>query len=200
MRRPSGVPPLHGCAVLVPVKAFALAKARLAPQLDPVRRADLARAMATHVVRAGAPLPVAVVCDDDEVARWAEAEGAIVLHEPGRGLNGAVETGVHLLGEAGAAEVLVAHGDLPLAERLERLAGFAGITLVPDRSEDGTNIVCVPVGAGFRFSYGPGSFSRHVAEAERVGVAVRVVREPSLTLDIDRPADLVLARDRWTAK
>jgi len=184
--------------VLVPVKAFARAKARLAPQLDPTRRAELARAMATHVVRAAAPLPVAVVCDDDDVAAWAADEGAIVLHEPGRGLNGAVETGVAWLGAAGAVEVLVAHGDLPLARGLGRLAGFAGITLVPDRAGDGTNIACVPVSAGFRFSYGPRSFSRHQAEARRVGLELRVVRDPELTLDIDRPADLTLAPGPWT--
>ena len=198
MHRPPRVPALHGCAVLVPVKSFALAKARLAPQLDAGRRAELARAMATHVVRAAAPLPVAVVCDDDDVAAWATDEGAIVLHEPGRGLNGAVETGVGLLGEAGATEVLVAHSDLPLARRLGRLAGFAGVTLVPDRASDGTNIACVPVHAGFHFAYGPRSFSRHVAETQRLGLDLRVLRDPELTLDIDRPADLAQAPGPWT--
>ena len=200
MPRPPGVPALQGSAVLIPVKAFARAKARLAPQLDPARRAELARAMATQVVRAAAPLPVAVVCDDDEVAAWAAGEGAIVLHEPGRGLNGAVETGVRALGTAGATEVLVAHGDLPLARGLDRLAGFSGVTLVPDRAGDGTNVACVPADGDFHFSYGPGSFARHRAEAQRLGLALRIVRHPELTLDIDRPADLTLAPGPWTAR
>ena len=55
----------------------------------------------------------------------------------------------------------------------------------------GTNVVSVPTGAGFTFSYGPGSFQRHGAEARRLGLALRVVREPSLAYDIDVPADLV---------
>ena len=55
---PAGLGPV---AVLVPVKAFAEAKLRLAPALDPAHRAELARAMATHVVNSAAPLPVAVV-------------------------------------------------------------------------------------------------------------------------------------------
>ena len=96
----------------------------------------------------------------------------MVLPEPGRGLNGAVEAGVARLAALGASEVLVAHADLPMAHGLARLAGFDGVTLVPDRRDDGTNVVCVPAGAMFRFAYGPGSFVRHRAEAERLGTAL----------------------------
>lgn len=194
------MPRLHGSVVLVPVKAFSRAKERLAPRLDPERRAALARSMAAHVLQAASPLPVAVVCDDDEVATWAEERGALVLLEPGRGLNGAVAAGVDRLTSAGAVEVIVAHGDLPLAEGLERLAGFTGITLVPDRVEDGTNVVVVPAGAGFRFSYGPGSFSRHAEEAARLGQPLRVVRDAGLSLDVDVPADLSRAAGPWDAR
>lgn len=181
---------LAGPVVLVPVKAFSSAKARLAPLLDAADRARLARTMAEHVIAAAAPLPVAVVCDDPEVAHWAAAHGAIVLPEPGRGLNGAVEAGVSRLAAAGAGEVLVVHADLPLASGLARLSGFPGITLVPDRREDGTNVICLPAAARFRFAYGPGSFARHRAEAGLAGLELRVVREPELEWDVDLPADL----------
>src|SRR5579863_2792145 len=184
MRPPAGMARVDGSVVLVPVKSFAKAKGRLAPTLDPEHRAALARAMAERVLAAAAPLPVAVVCDDDDVASWAAAHGAIVLDEPGRGLDGAVQTGVAKLGGAGAAEVLVVHGDLPLAEGIVSLAGYPGITLVPDRRHDGTTVVCVPTSAGFRFSYGPGSFERHVAEAERLGFVPRIVRAPALRADV----------------
>ncbi|MHB8328046.1 MAG: 2-phospho-L-lactate guanylyltransferase [Acidimicrobiales bacterium] len=194
---PSGLPRLAGCVVLVPVKAFDQAKARLATSLEPAERADLARAMAGRVLSAAWPLPVAVVCDDPGVAAWAADRGAMVLPEPGRGLNGAVEAGVARLAEAGATEVLVAHGDLPLAHGLSRLVGFRGVTLVPDRSDDGTNIACVPAGVDFRFSYGPGSFVRHAAEASRLGLALRVVREPALTLDVDEPGDIPAGLGPW---
>ena len=65
-----------------------------------------------------------------------------------------------------------------------------GVTLVPDRRDDGTNVACVPTRAGFEFSYGPGSFRRHGAEARRLGLPLRVVREPSLGWDVDLPSDL----------
>jgi len=177
-------------AVLVPVKAFGEAKVRLAPALPADERSRLARAMATHVVEAARPLPVAVVCDDAAVADWARQSGALVVWEPGRGLNGAVQAGVERLGAAGAERVIVAHADLPLAGPLAWAGGFRGVTLIPDRRDDGTNVVCVSATSGFTFSYGPGSFQRHGAEARRLGLGLRVVREPLLGHDIDVPADL----------
>lgn len=177
-------------AVLVPVKGFSQAKARLADALTPDERAGLARSMAATVVAAAKPLPVFVVCDDDEVRRWAEGVGAEVLWRPGLGLDAAVTDGVATLGRAAFTRVIVAHADLPHATALAWTATFAGVTLVPDRRDDGTNVVCVPTRAGFRFSYGPGSFRRHGAEARRLGLALRVVREPRLGWDVDLPTDL----------
>ena len=179
--------------MLIPVKAFSLAKLRLSPVLSDRERRDLARRMATHVVSSAAPLPVAVVCDDDEVAAWAESVGARVLWEPGQGLNNAVASGVARLARDGTDVVIVAHADLPHAGPLAWLAEFDGITLVPDHRDDGTNVLCVPATAGFRFAYGPGSFARHQAEAERLGLPMRVVREPGLSHDVDEPSDLTSA-------
>jgi 2-phospho-L-lactate guanylyltransferase len=189
----TGVGVIGPIAVLVPVKAFAHAKERLAPALPPAERAALARAMAEHVLDVCAPLPTAVVCDDADVASWARRHGASVLWAPGRGLNGAVQEGVARLGAGGARRVIVAHGDLPLARAVDWVAAFAGVTLVPDRRDDGTNVACVPTDAGFDFAYGPGSFLHHSAEARRRGLALRVVREPHLGYDVDWPADLLPA-------
>jgi 2-phospho-L-lactate/phosphoenolpyruvate guanylyltransferase len=177
-------------AVLVPVKAFVDAKVRLADAMPPVERAALARRMADHVLDVAAPLPAAVVCDDAAVAAWARDRGVLVVWAPGQGLNRAVEAGVDRLGGLGVERVIVAHADLPLAGPLAWTAGFCGVTLVPDRRDDGTNVACVPAGAGFRFAYGPGSFLRHGAEAHRLGLGLRVVREPRLGRDVDVPDDL----------
>jgi 2-phospho-L-lactate guanylyltransferase len=179
--------------VLVPVKAFAEAKVRLAPAVSRTERRQLAVTMAEHVLRCAGALPVAVVCDDAEVAAWAETNGALVIPEPGRGLNGAVTEGVARLASLGAARVIVAHADLPLAGDLAWVARFPGVTLVPDRRDDGTNVACVPATSGFRFHYGPGSFTRHSMEARRLELPLRVVREPGLGHDVDLPADLLVA-------
>lgn len=177
-------------AVLVPVKGFADAKVRLASALDPAGRAALARTMASRVVAAAGSLPVHVVCDDAEVAGWADEVGAQLVWAPGLGLNGAVALGFEQLTQAGFDHVVVAHADLPLASDLTWLHHFPGVTLVPDRHGDGTNVACVPAARGFRFAYGPGSFARHVAEARRAGCPLRVSRRADLAWDVDIPADL----------
>ena len=178
-------------AVLVPVKAFSQAKRRLHLALGGPERAELARAMADRVVSAAHPLPVAVVCDDNEVAEWARTRGALVVWEPGRGLNGAVEAGVDRLRAAGVSQLTVAHADLPRASDLALVGEAPGITLVPDRYGNGTNVIALPADAGFQFSYGPGSFARHRAEAERLGLPTRVLDRPDLAWDIDEPGDVV---------
>jgi 2-phospho-L-lactate guanylyltransferase len=187
----SGEPWKGQPAVLVPVKAFHRAKLRLAPALSPERRQELARTMATRVVRSAAGLPVAVVCDDPAVAEWAASLGAAVVWEPGRGLNQAVQEGFRRLGELGVRAVVVAAGDLPLATDLRWVADFPGITLVPDRRDDGTNVIGLPASAAFTFSYGPGSFDRHLEHSRTLGCPVRVVHSAALAWDVDLPEDLV---------
>lgn len=180
--------------MLVPVKAFGAAKLRLETALSATERAALARAMAEVVVAAAAPLPVFVVCDDQDVATWAEAAGAGVIRAPGTDLSGAVQKGFGDLSTTGFETVIVAHGDLPHARRLDRvIEGTTSprITLVPDRADDGTNVIAVPAAAtGFTFAYGPGSFSRHMVEAQRHGHRPRVLRLPDLQWDVDCPEDL----------
>jgi 2-phospho-L-lactate guanylyltransferase len=176
--------------VVVPVKAFADAKMRLATVLSAHERAALARKMAEHVVKAAAPLPVTVLCDDAGVAIWARALGARVLSVPGAGLNGAVNAAFAQLSEEGYDRVVVAHSDLPLAAGLAGLALLDGIVLVPDRRLEGTNVISVPTHCSFRFAYGSGSFARHQDEARRSGLPWQVVQDPGLAWDVDFPADM----------
>lgn len=187
---------MSAAAVVVPVKAFRAAKLRLAAELEPSERATLARQLASTVLAAAKPLPTYVVCDDDEVQAWARDAGAEVVWSPGRGLNGAVTDGVATLQTAGIPMAIVAHADLPLATTLAWLAEFDGVTLVPDRRRDGTNVITVTTGAGFSFSYGKGSFTRHRAEAARLGLPTRIITDPDLSWDVDVPADLAWPRNQ----
>jgi len=185
---------MTSAAVVVPVKSFRRAKVRLAPALDPQARATLARELANIVVAAAAPLPVTVVCDDDEVRAWALAAGAAVVWCPSRGLNGAVADGVAALRDQGVATAVVAHSDLPLATDLAWVAEFPGVTLVPDRRRDGTNVAAVPTAVDFGFAYGKGSFARHRAAAARLDLPVRIVEDAALGWDVDLPGDLAWPR------
>jgi 2-phospho-L-lactate guanylyltransferase len=178
----------------VPVKSFAFAKLRLAAVMGADGRAELARELAARVLAAGRPLPVYVACDDGDVADFAVRAGAQVLWTPGRGLSGAVGAAVAHLASQGVELVTVAHADLPFVPPLADFATAGAVTLAPDRRHEGTNVLAVPAGAGFRFSYGPGSFARHCAEAERLGLAVRVVKDWRLATDVDHPSDVPLVR------
>jgi 2-phospho-L-lactate guanylyltransferase len=172
---------------LVPLKALAEAKGRLAPVVGPLQRRLLAIAMFEDVIAAlqavpGLPAPV-VVSPDREVWRRADAMGCRVVEEPpGAGdLNGA------LAAAAGAADgeaLLVVAADLPLASSaaLERVlaAANAPVAVVPSADGGGTNVLAWRDPATFAPSFGPDSAARHLA----VPGAVRV-DDPGLALDVD---------------
>jgi 2-phospho-L-lactate guanylyltransferase len=186
-------PPRAG--VVVPIRAFALGKARLADALDPAERAALARRLAERVLQAAAPLPVVVVSSDPDVRDWAVRQHATVLDDPGT-LDDAAAAGRDHFRAAGRSR---AHADLPDARGLDRLARDGArpvVALVPCHRDDGTPVLSVPTASEFHFAYGPGSFRRHAAEARRLGLGLRVVRDRDLAFDVDVPDDLVdLAAD-----
>ena len=84
-------------AVLIPIKSFNEAKERLSEKLNRAERSVLMKKMAENVINSSEPLPVWVVCDDDEVALWAESKNVSVIRTKETGLNAAVEAGVQIL-------------------------------------------------------------------------------------------------------
>jgi 2-phospho-L-lactate/phosphoenolpyruvate guanylyltransferase len=183
---------------LVPVKALAEAKGRLAPEVGPLQRRLLAIAMFEDVVAAlqavaGLDRPV-VVSPDREVWRRADAMGCRVVEEPpGIGdLNGALAAAAATTDGSG---LLVVAADLPLASAagLERVlaAATAPVAVVPSHDGGGTNVLAWRDPASFTPSFGPASAARHLA----VPGAVRV-DEPGLALDVDTAGDLRLVAGR----
>ena len=183
----------HLCGAVIPIRAFALGKARLADALDGAERAALGRRWAETVVQAASPLPVVVVSSDPDVRDWAGDLGCAVLDDPGT-LDGAAAAGRDHLRARGCVRAVVAHADLPRARDLARLARDAArpiVALVPCHRDDGTPVLSVPTAADFHFAYGASSFRRHAAEARRLGMGLRVVRDPDLAFDVDVPDDLL---------
>lgn len=183
---------MTGAGVAVPIRAFALGKARLAEVVASDERADLARRFATRVVTAAGELPVVVVTSAPEVEAWARELGVPTVTDPGT-LDAAAAAGRSFLAERGCDRVVIAHADLPLARTFAPVAGDGDepvVALVPCHRDDGTPVLAVPAAVPFRFAYGPGSYRRHVEEAARLGLGLRVVRDPDLAFDVDVPADL----------
>jgi 2-phospho-L-lactate guanylyltransferase len=176
--------------VVVPIRGFSGGKSRLG-DLGP-ERAGLVAEMASRVLAAARPLPIAVVTSAREVRAWAASSGVTVLDDPGS-LDLAALAGVAWVRSLGLPRAVVAHADLPLARSLEALARDAGrplVAAVPCHRDDGTPVLSVPTEVAFRFAYGPGSFRRHAAEARRLGLGFRVVRDPTLAHDVDAADDL----------
>jgi 2-phospho-L-lactate/phosphoenolpyruvate guanylyltransferase len=183
---------MTGAGVVIPVRAFALGKARLAAQLDDTTRAELARKLADRVGAAAGELPTVVVSSATDVREWAQGLGLDVVDDPGT-LDDAAAAGRAWARARGCARAVVAHADLPFAESLAPLARDGArpiVALVPCHRDDGTTVISVPVDVPFRFAYGPGSFRRHAAEARRLGLGFRVVRDAELAFDVDVPDDL----------
>jgi 2-phospho-L-lactate/phosphoenolpyruvate guanylyltransferase len=176
---------------LVPLKALAEAKGRLAPEVGPLQRRLLAIAMFEDVIAALQAVPAlaapVVVSPDREVWRRADAMGCRVVEEPpGAGdLNAALASAATA---AGDGSLLVVAADLPLASAagLERvLAAEAPVAVVPSADGAGTNVLAWRDPASFAPSFGPDSAARHLA----VPGAVRV-DDPGLALDVDTVDDL----------
>lgn len=177
--------------VVIPVKPFGIAKERLSAVVDRPTKARLGRAVAAHTIRQAQSVTpaVTVVTPDDTVAAWARDRGCEFVTEPaGAGLNGAARWAV----DRQEGPWLVLHADLPLITPadVERLTSGAesGWCLAPAH-DGGTSALG---GRGpFEFSYGPGSFARHLAAAEP---PVTVVSSVGLAVDLDDAHDLAVIR------
>jgi 2-phospho-L-lactate guanylyltransferase len=153
-------------------------------------------------VAAAGSRPIVIVTSAPEVVAWARGLGVAHVADPGS-LDRAADAGREWVRAQGLARVVVMHADLPLASTIDGVAddGDAPIAvIVPDHRDDGNPVLSIPAAAGFEFAYGIGSCARHIAEAERAGLAVRIVRDHTLAFDIDDATDLrALEHERETA-
>lgn len=187
---------LHVILAAVPIKPFGVAKARLSPVLGPAARSHVGRAIAarTAALSAEAGAEVIVVTSDDGVATWAKEHDLLSIPEDpefGGGLDGAASTAARHAAQLGMRWVIV-HADLPVATAMDLQIVFStaaiGPVLVPSY-DGGTNLIGGS-GENFRFSYGIGSFRRHLAAMPEAVV----ISTPRLALDLDTPEDLTRAR------
>ncbi len=177
-------------AVVIPLRSLRSGKLRLAEQYDEKARAQLIETMANRVLSACHDLDVLVVHDDDSVAAWASARGAMALRPSLPGLNNAVTYGRDHLAEQGYDRVIIAHADLPHANDLRVVLTDSPVSIVPDRHGDGTNVMCVDAKLDFAFAYGPDSFANHVEISRNLGIEPRIIDAPDLAWDVDYPNDV----------
>lgn len=182
------------CWAIIPVKGTDLGKQRLAGVLGGPERKHLVAAMLGHVVTA-----VKDANGIDRVALLGSSRHGLsaeieLLPDAGTGLNPALASAFATAVEAGATRVVIVFADLPqlTPAEVEQLTAAPGIAIAADRHGTGTNALSLPLPAtsAFTFAFGPDSFSRHQAEAARIGVPIAAIHSPGLQRDVDEPADL----------
>jgi 2-phospho-L-lactate guanylyltransferase len=174
--------------VLVPLKNFSDAKSRLREILSEHDVETLTRELARAVLEAVKPYETLVVCDDDDVAAFATHCGARVFRATARSLNGAVSEAYRSL--AHYDQALIVHADLRSPQGLGSFRPGPGITIVTDHHGTGTNVLSLPTGVDFQFSYGQDSAKLHQREAVRLGITCEVTVNSPWRFDVDEPDDL----------
>jgi len=172
--------------MVIPVKAPAGAKTRLAAAVPPALRAELARAFALDTIAAALAARrvsrVIVVGDDPSIAGGAE-----FLAEPegGQGLSAAIGHGVDRARAASNGPVAVLLGDLPalspdeLDAALEAAARHP-LAFVRDADGTGTTLATATPGTAFEPRFGLDSAALHVADGY-----VELEASAGLTRDVD---------------
>jgi 2-phospho-L-lactate/phosphoenolpyruvate guanylyltransferase len=203
---PSAEPPLVPVprifGVVVPVKQASVAKSRLQPLGDGVRR-ELVTAFAVDTVSAALDCPVVarvlVVTDDVRLARGLRELGVDAVPDGESGsLNASLRQGAaELLRRAPALVPVALCADLPclrptqLADALAATSRSAP-SFVPDAAGVGTTLYAAPSLEAFDPRFGPGSCAEHLAYG-----AARIDRPgiESLRRDVDTPEDLRAAAE-----
>lgn len=183
------------CWALVPVKAAACGKSRLAGALSPDQRRRLVRCMLSDVLialgRAQTIDSVAVMTPEP---RLVDAP-VLCLDDPGNGLNAALSHVAMRLAGLGATELVVIHGDVPKVtgadiDALVTAGRRTGLALAPDRHGLGTNALFVGLSGGFEFRFGEHSLMLHQQQARLQRLSPTLVVRPGLAFDVDRPEEL----------
>lgn len=205
-----------GCWVIIPVKALAGAKSRLAPVLNARQRYHLALQLLQHTFRLLQPLlqeeliaGFVVVSNDKSVLALAEEYRGTGLPE----LEGTIPTATHLnpaLAQAArwckenrrASALLIMPSDLPLlkTEDLREILSYLKLNpteplavIAPDRHEQGTNALLLrpPNLLNFNYYFGERSFGYHLSAMGHLpGVQLKICIRPGLAFDLDQPEDL----------
>lgn len=173
---------------VIPVKAAAERKSRLAPTFDAGQRLALSDLLYRHVVQCISEsglaeqiiaLSPSLPGADATVRLWVQRDGE--LNAELERIRGAV-----------AGPLIVVNADLPLLQAgdlvaLAKAAEEQGCAVAADRHATGTNAVALLPGALFAFSFGPDSLRLHLASA---GKGVGLARRTGLAFDVDTVADI----------
>ena len=187
---------------IIPVKPLKNAKSRLSKVLTPEQRYEFAQAMFRHVLSVVTSVPyitgVVVISRDTKALSIAREMGAKTIQESMvSDLNPALMRATAVVNSWRADGVLIMPADLPFVsvddiKAIVRLSyrDDSSIVIATDDEGDGTNALLVRPPGLIEYSYGRGSFQKHIESASQVGANVVSYFSDRLALDIDIPEDL----------
>ncbi len=182
------------------MKPLATAKSRLAVLLSNEKRQQLAVILYKNTLSvlknwdriAG----ILVVSADENIQEFATDVPITFLKENQElGLNISIKLAASTLAAKNVESMLVIHADLPFLnlKALNQLLNEStcpGISIAPDYSKTGTNVMLVSPPDRLPFSYGENSFQKHMESARKIGLPVNCIFSDTLSMDIDLPEDL----------
>lgn len=186
---------------VVPLKSLAEAKSRLRGVLSDTERRELTRRLVERTIailrHSGRLGRIALATEERSLAQALDVEW---LPDQG-GLNESLAAGIAWARAAGAASVLIVPADLPLlclgdvralADGRPRASGIA----LSATQDGGTGALLLTPPGVIRPSFGPGSFARHLEQARRHGIDVRIIRRGGLCFDLDTGDDLAALAEK----
>jgi 2-phospho-L-lactate guanylyltransferase len=194
------------CAI-IPIKPLRRGKSRLSSVLSEDKREGLNQYLLTSTLQCLKNISkidhILVISYDPSALTLARKFGArTVLENRNTNINCALRKATLAAKAINSSKILIVPADLPLLTKDDILAviGKSGdppeIVIVPDRKMSGTNILLInPIGA-IKYDFGEWSFRKHVEQAERKKINIKICERKNLSFDLDLPEDWEFLKTR----
>lgn len=191
---------------IIPVKGLTESKSRLSSYLGDNRKLlvdALLQDVLSSIVQSKVYAKVIVISPDESVAFLTRLYGASFLTQMGVGLNRAIEQTNRLAMRDGAQSVTIVLADIPLVlpEDFQEFMSLGGgnprIVMAPSLKA-GTNMMTASPPNLIRPRYGRWSYTKHLREAQALGLRAYSMTNDRVSFDIDTVNDLheLTRRDR----
>jgi 2-phospho-L-lactate guanylyltransferase len=191
---------------IVPVKPLNRSKSRLASVLDGKQREELSRQILEKTLNTLKQVEgiggVLVISRDNAALSLARRCEVQTVQESGTPeLNDALTRATQVVAAWDARGVLIVASDIPFmsTKDIDGILALADrpeiVVVASDRHGEGTNALFIQPPGVIGYHYGEHSFRRHIDEAKKAEIPVRIYGSPTIALDVDVPADLKLYRE-----
>ena len=187
------------CAI-IPIKPLRRGKSRLSSVLSEDKREGLNQYLLSSTLQCLKKINeidhILVISYDPSALTLARKFGVkTVLENRNTNINRALRKATLAAKAINSSKILIVPADLPLITKNDILAviKISGnppeIVIVPDRKMSGTNVLLInPIGA-IKYDFGEWSFRKHIEQAERKKINIKVCERKNLSFDLDLPED-----------